>query len=96
MGSEKLSNLLQLIDIQADWIGLREVKESTTYRCIRDGNPQANTKDSTRGILVEVLSEGQFGYYGTNKINQQWKTKTNAYIRSGIFFQQREGTLVWP
>ncbi len=71
MGSEKLSNLLQLIDIQADWIGLREVKESTTYRCIRDGNPQANTKDSTRGILVEVLSEGQFGYYGTNKINQQ-------------------------
>ena len=71
MGSKNLSNLLQLIDIQADWIGLREVKESTTYRCIRDGNPQANTKDSTHGILVEVLSDGQFGYYGTNQINQQ-------------------------
>ena len=38
----ELNTCLNSIDISADWIGLREVKETKTLRFIRDLNPQAN------------------------------------------------------
>ena len=68
MSNTQLNDALSAIDIKADWVGLREVKENTTYRIIRDGNPQANSRDVSHGIMVEVLSEGQFGYYGCNSL----------------------------
>ena len=34
-----LKKALSNINIKADWIGLREVNETTTYRVIRDLNP---------------------------------------------------------
>ena len=61
-----LQAALSNIDISAEWVGLREVKEATTYRVIRDGNPQANMIDTSHGVMVEVLADGQFGYYGSN------------------------------
>tara|TARA_Y100000588_G_scaffold391573_1_gene500589 strand:+ start:2736 stop:4163 length:1428 start_codon:yes stop_codon:yes gene_type:complete len=69
MSDINLQDLLSKIDISADWIGLREVKESTTYRVIRDGNPQANFRDFSRGVMIEVLSDGQFGYYGSRSLD---------------------------
>ena len=69
MSKNNLNTILSNIDIQADWIGLREVKESTTYRIIRDGNPQANSRDVDHGVMVEVLSNGQFGYYGSKSLD---------------------------
>ena len=69
MKNHKLKELLNFIDIKADWIGIREVKELTTYRAVRDGNPKANDRELTHGLLIEVLSNGQFGYYGTNKFD---------------------------
>ena len=70
MKTKNLHNLLESIHISADWIGLREVHETTTYRWIRDGHPQVNSRDATHGILVEVLADGLFGYYGTNNFNE--------------------------
>ena len=55
-----LNAVLNSIDIKADWIGLREVCENKTYRFIRDLNPQSNTRISSHGVMVEVLSNGQF------------------------------------
>ena len=69
MNTSELKKLLNGISIDADWIGLREVRESTTYRIIRDDKPQANHRDETHGIMVEVLVDGQFGYYGVNSTN---------------------------
>ena len=69
MSELNLQDALSKIDISADWIGLREVKETTTYRVIRDGNPQGNTQDFNRGIMVEVLADGQFGYYGSRNMD---------------------------
>ena len=69
MSDINLQDLLSKIDISADWVGLREVKESTTYRVIRDGNPQANFRDFSRGVMIEVLSDGQFGYYGSRSLD---------------------------
>ena len=64
-----LHDALNKIDISADWVGLREVKETTTYRVVRDGNPQANMQDLNQGIMIEVLADGQFGYYGSRKMD---------------------------
>ncbi len=68
MSNTQLYDALSAIDVKVDWVGLREVKENTTYRIIRDGNPQANSRDVSHGIMVEVLSEGQFGYFGCNSL----------------------------
>ena len=64
-----LQAALSNIDISAEWVGLREVKEATTYRVIRDGNPQANMIDTSHGVMVEVLKDGQFGYSGTSDLS---------------------------
>ena len=53
----------------ADWIGLREMKETTTYRVIRDLKPASNNISIDHGIMIEVLVGGQFGYYGTHDIS---------------------------
>ena len=69
MNAIDLHKALDNINIPADWIGIRQVKESTTYRIIRDGNPEQNSIDLDQGIMVEVLVNGQFGYYGTHRID---------------------------
>ena len=60
-----IKKLLSAIDLPIDWVGLREVYEAHTPRMSRDGFPVANSKSSTHGVMVEVLADGQFGYYGT-------------------------------
>lgn len=50
---------------KAQWIGLREVSETTTSRSVRDGLPESNQRSSTRGWMVEVLGDGQFAYIST-------------------------------
>ena len=66
-----LHKALATIDINADWVGLRKVKEITTYRAVRDGNPQANSRNTDHGVMVEVLADGQFGYYGCNNLKHE-------------------------
>ena len=58
MNKINLHSLLSSIDISADWVGLREVRETTTTRFVRDGKPQANAKETTHGIMVEVFYIG--------------------------------------
>ena len=71
MSEFNLQHALSAIDVNADWVGLREVKETTTYRVVRDGNPQANSRNTDHGVMVEVLADGQFGYYGCNNLNNE-------------------------
>ena len=84
--TKQLQNLLNAIDVPADWIGLREVDERTTVRFIRDGHPQTNAIAKTHGIMVEVLADGQFGYVGTNDISKSGiqKTAKNAYQQAKL------------
>jgi|TARA_B110000438_G_scaffold25328_1_gene23679 predicted Zn-dependent protease len=60
-----IKDLLGAVDVPAQWVGLREVYEAHTPRMIRDGAPLSNGREYTHGIMVEVLANGQFGYYGT-------------------------------
>ena len=76
-----LNDMLGAVSVPADWVGIREVYESQTPRMIRDGVPVANGKYSTHGIMVEVLVDGQFGYYGTPNISKEGvdQASMNAY-----------------
>ena len=65
-----LNLILNSISISADWIGLREVCENRTFRFIRDLTPQSNTRTSSHGVMVEVLSNGQFGYAATSDLSE--------------------------
>ena len=84
--TQQLQNLLNAIDVPADWIGLREIDERTTVRFIRDGHPQTNARAKTYGIMVEVLADGQFGYVGTNDISKNGiqKAAEKAYQQAKL------------
>ena len=69
MNEINLKNILNNINVSADWIGLRQVKETSTYRAVRDCNPVSNHKDQSEGMMVEVLKNGQFGYCATNRFD---------------------------
>ncbi len=60
-----LHRLLSAIDVAADWVGLRFVDERSIYRWVRDGHPQSNHRNQSRGLMVEVLADGQFAYAAT-------------------------------
>ena len=60
-----LQSLLAAVDVPADWVGIREVTETHSPRIVRDGVPEVNGCFTTQGLMVEVLADGQFGYYGT-------------------------------
>lgn len=66
-----LEKILDNLNISADWIGLRQVKESTTTTIFRDGKPQSNGRKYTHGVMVEVMVNGQLGYCATNRVNQE-------------------------
>jgi predicted Zn-dependent protease len=65
----ELSKAIASLNIPADWIGIRAVKETTSNRDVRDGLPQANGKSSTIGAMLEVLVNGCLGYAATNSLD---------------------------
>ncbi|MDX2212564.1 MAG: TldD/PmbA family protein [Oculatellaceae cyanobacterium bins.114] len=62
----ELQKVLSTLDIPANWVGLRAVKEAIAYRAVRDGLPQDNSKSANQGVMVEVLVNGQIGYSAVN------------------------------
>jgi predicted Zn-dependent protease len=54
----------------ADWIGLRQVTEIYTNRSVRDGKPEENVTETSSGVMVEVLSGGQFAYVSTARTDK--------------------------
>jgi predicted Zn-dependent protease len=65
-----LDQALENLQINADWVGLRQLTETTTTRFVRDGKPQANGKSVTRGVMIEVMVNGQLGYCATNHLGR--------------------------
>lgn len=94
---EELSSVLHTIDLPVDWIGLRGVKESVTRRTIRDQRPEANSHSFNRGVMVEVLVNGQFGYGATNQLTddalQQAAHRAYAQAKAASSFQVHPFTL---
>jgi predicted Zn-dependent protease len=82
----ELSDILNSIDIPADWIGLRQVSETITTQSMRDNKPINNGRNHTKGIMVEVLAQGQFGYAATNHLTREsiQQAAKNAYQQAII------------
>jgi predicted Zn-dependent protease len=66
---EQLASFLSRLPIAADWVGLRWVEEIDDVRSARDGRPRNNGRSYNRGLMVEVLVEGQIGYGATNDLS---------------------------
>ncbi len=87
----ELETVLAGLDVVADWVGLRAVQELATARSLRDETvPEANSKSLNRGVMVEVLAQGQIGYAATNL----WDA---ASIRQAVqtAYQQAIATSQW-
>jgi predicted Zn-dependent protease len=63
-----LNKALSQINIAADWVGIRAVKETLSTRFVRDGIPQINGKSFTLGAMVEVMVNGCIAYGATNSL----------------------------
>jgi len=66
-----LLSVLNNLELKGEWTGLRELRERTTMRSARDGQPELNESDITHGVMVEVLHKGQIGYAASNELNQK-------------------------
>ena len=72
MSAEILERTLHQFDLpQADWIGIREVREKAAHRMVRDGKPYLNETTLSHGARVEVLAQGQFGYAATSQLDPE-------------------------
>ncbi len=86
-----LKAALSHIDLPlAEWIGLREVKEVTTTRYVRDRNPQSNGRSVSHGVMIEVLANGQFGYASTNHLDL-----ANIQLTAERAYQQAKNASSW-
>ncbi len=54
---------------QADWLSLRLVEETTHNRSVRNIRPEGNSVVFDRGVMIEVLIDGHFGYAGTSDLS---------------------------
>ncbi|MGZ3782092.1 MAG: TldD/PmbA family protein [Pseudobdellovibrionaceae bacterium] len=66
-----LNRVFNSIKDQADWVQLRQVTEKTTSRSVRNEKPDGNYVSYDRGLMVDVLIDGHFGYAGTNDISEE-------------------------
>jgi predicted Zn-dependent protease len=66
----ELAKALDNIKVDADWVGIRSVKETSNTRNVRDRIPERNGKTTTIGAMVEVLVDGCIGYAATNSLEQ--------------------------
>lgn len=67
----KLKTLLNGLTGNCDWVGLRQFTNRTDYRSARNGQCDQNHTSLNKGIMVEVLNNGQFGYAATSNLTQQ-------------------------
>jgi predicted Zn-dependent protease len=64
----QLTQAIANINIPADWIGIRLVKETSSHFYFRDALPQKNGNSYTIGAMVEVMVNGCIGYAATNNL----------------------------
>jgi predicted Zn-dependent protease len=67
--SQFLQQALSSIDLPADWVGIRALRERATSRSMRDGHPERNGRSRDQGAMVEVLVDGHLGYAATNQLS---------------------------
>ncbi len=65
-----INSLFNALDVKADWIGLRYVREHITTRSARNGRLDPVTALEDEGLMVEILQDGQFASVGVQDLSQ--------------------------
>jgi len=58
--------LNEVTPIGTEWMSIRRVDETTSYRIVRNENPEENFSANSTGYMVEVRQDGHYGYAATN------------------------------
>lgn len=69
MTNYDISSVLQKHKQEADWVGIKWFSEKTTYRSVRNENPELNQVVHDKGLRIEVLIDGHFGYAATADVS---------------------------
>ena len=84
-----LKRCLENLDVRADWVAIREIREEITLHSARNGRSEENDTHIDHGYMVEVLVDGQFAYACTNTDSedaiQKAAKKAEILARKGIF-----------
>lgn len=64
-----IQKALRLLTPQAEWVSLRFVDEKTHSRSVRNGHPDENNVFFDRGVMIEILINGHFGYAATGDLS---------------------------
>ena len=62
---------LNLIQKEAEWVGLRWVTETNQRRSARNGQPENNGAHFSCGVMIEALIDGHIAYAGTSDLSDQ-------------------------
>lgn len=65
-----LAEVLQWTKEFGDWSAVRWVQEISHLRAYRNGQPENNESHIHRGVLLEVMVNGQIGYAGTSDFSR--------------------------
>jgi predicted Zn-dependent protease len=66
-----LTQLLNQLPVDADWVGLRATRDRVTRRSVRRQHPTRNSRSLHQGIMVEVMIDGYVGYGATNSFQPE-------------------------
>ena len=55
----------------ADWAAVRYHCETSQQRAARDGRPDANRIEHSRGVMLEAMIDGQIAYAGTSDLSSE-------------------------
>ena len=83
---ESFRTTLEDVLKSTDYWGIRGYSEKTQFRMARNGYIADNKTTLDKGVMVEVISEGQIGYAGTNNLSKEGvkKAATNALFMAKI------------
>lgn len=74
--------LSQLSIAPTDWVGLRFCREQSFLRDVRDAHPEQNRIQESSGVMIEWMTQGQFGYAATADCSEASLIRTAALARS--------------
>jgi len=80
----KLKQILDSLDIGADYISLREVHNKSIAMVVRNELVEGITSSEDHGLMIEVMVKGQFAYGATNsmELSEIKKVALQAYDKA--------------
>ena len=69
--SLNFKKILSKIDYPADWVGIRYVEEIQNSLSTNNSDVDNIKRNCSKGVMIDVLVDGQFAYYATPYLDEQ-------------------------